>query len=607
MIKVILNCLPPARVDTPSAALSILKAHLVQHGIETDVLYWNLLLDRVPPHFERNTDAIHLDLLPYLYLIAGEYGDDIAQSKANAYVKARLPERDILNDSSDYLRETGKALDETFGTELSRYSADNRLLFGISCKYEQWIPGIVLAKYVKRFLPDSRIVIGGLGNRDKAMAIMKVCSLFDFAIWGEGEYPLLQLCRALDSKHAGLDRIPRLLFREGNCLSVSHMEAGDLYDMNSRVFADHDDYFACLEALGRGGSPVILPLESTRGCTWNACRFCVYSDGCKARKKEPAVLMDEIGHLLDRYGTPYFAFMDNDIVANDHGRLEAMLDGLISIREHREIHFIAEVIHKGFTGDIMEKLPRAGFGRIHFGYESLSDRLLAKMKKRTNFSDNIFFVKFARKFGIRLPSANIICGVPGEEDMDVLECIDNLHFLRFYFDKDFFRHNIIPLRLAGHSEFHAMVPEEELVRFDENEIFHLLPREMTRNADRFSLFDFSSPHRGLWDVFASLNDFYYSHVYSYGIHREEDRIIYRELFDGEPVVELLLGDLAHRVLQAVNARIVDLGGLLESLREHDGVTDRTPVLAILDFLKARHLVYFNEAYRSIVSVIDTDA
>jgi len=606
LIKVILNCLPPARVDTPSAALSILKAHLTQHGIKTDVLYFNLLLDQVLPHFERNTDAIHLDLLPYLYLIAGEYGDNIAQSKANAYVKAHLPERDILNDSSDYLGGTGKALDETIGMELSRYSADSRLLFGISCKYEQWIPGIVLAGYVKRFFLDSRIVIGGLGNRDKATAVMKICSLFDFAIWGEGEYPLLELCRALDSEHTRLDRIPRLLFREGNSLKGSQIETGEFYDMNGRAFADHDDYFACLEALGRGGSAAILPLESTRGCTWNACRFCVYSDGCKTRQKEPTVLMDEIGQLLDRYGTPYFAFMDNDIVANDHERLEGMLDDLISIRKDREIHFIAEVIHKGFTKDIIEKLPRAGFGRIHFGYESLSDRLLAKMKKRTNFSDNIFFVKFARKFGIRLPSANIICGAPGEEDMDVLECIDNLHFLRFYFDKDFFRHNIIPLRLAGHSEFHDMIPEEELVRFDENEIFHLLPREMTRNADRFSLFDFSSPRSGLWDVFSSLNDFYYNHVYSYGIHREEGRILYRELFDGEPVVELFLGDLAHRILQAANARIVDLNSLLDSLKEDGGAMDKASVLVTLDLLKARHLLYFNETYRSIVSVIDTD-
>lgn len=605
-MKVILNCLPPARVDTPSAALSILKAHLVQHGVETEVLYWNILLDGLLPSFERNTDAIHFELLPFLYLIAGEHGDDIAQSKANAWMKSQLPMHDILNDNSDYLAGTGKVLDKTMEDRLLRYSQGEPLLFGISCKYEQWIPGIVLAGYVKRFFPDSRIVIGGLRNRDRAIAVMKTCGLFDFAVWGEGEYPLLELSRFLDGGYGRLDAIPRLVFREDGSLLTSGSETGEFYDMNSGTFADHDDYFACLQARGRGDAAVILPLESTRGCTWNACRFCVYSDGCKNRKKDPAVLREEIHRLLDRYDTPYFAFMDNDIVANDHGRLETMLDDLISIRSRREVHFIAEVIHKGFTREIMEKLPRAGFGRVHFGYESLSDRLLAKMNKRTSFSDNIFFVKFARKFGIKLPSANIICGVPGEEDIDILECIDNLHFLRFYFDRDLFRHNIIPLRLADHSEFHDMVPAEELVKFDGSEIFHLLPAEMKKGVDRFSLFDFSAPPNALWEVFAQLNDFYYSHAYSYSIHREEEHIIYREFFDAEPVVELALDDAAYRILRETNTGIPDVNDLLRSLREHDRAMDEAFVLAALSGLKEKHLVYFNEACGPIISVIDTD-
>jgi len=605
-MKVILNCLPPARTDTPSAALSILKAHLTTNGVETLVIYWNILLDGILPSFERNTDTIHFDLLPYLYLIAEEHGDDIARSRANAYVKAELPERDVLNDSSDYLGGTRRVLDKRIASELSRYSPDEPLLFGISCRYEQWIPGMVLAGYVKRLFTDARIVIGGLGSRDRAAAGMKMCGLFDYAIWGEGEYPLLELVRALDGGNAGLAAVPRLLFREGGTLRNSDTETGRFFDMNSGVFADHDDYFSCLEALGKDTSAVILPLESTRGCTWNACRFCVYSDGMRTRKREPSRVTEEVRRLLDRHHTPYFAFMDNDIVANDPERLESVLDDLISLREQREINFIAEVIHKGFTKRIMEKLPRAGFGRIHFGYESLSDSLLAKMGKKTNFSDNIFFVKFARKSGIKLPSANIICGIPSEEDVDILACMDNLHFLRFYYDNEFFRHTIIPLRLAGHSRFHDMVPADELGRFNENEIFRLLPGVMTEGIDRFALFDFSAPHNTLWNAFAKINDFYYNHTYSYTVRREEGDVIYREFFDGAPVLELVLGDVASAILRETNERILDLRDLLTSLRERDPQTDETSVRAALDALKARHLVYFGETYGSIISVIDAD-
>lgn len=603
-MKVILNCLPPARLDTPSAPLSILKAHLMNNGIDARVIYWNLLLDGILPPFERNTDAIHFDLLPYIYLIAEEQKDDIAQGKANAYVKAELPGRDILNDNSDYLGGTREVLNERIGRELSRYSPDERLLFGISCRYEQWIPGMVLAGYVKRLFANAKIVIGGLGSLDRAAALMRMVDLFDFAIWGEGEYPLLDLIHVLDEGNTGFAAVPRLLFRVGDTIRHSDTERAEFFDMDSETFADYEDYFTCLAALGRDDRAVILPLESTRGCTWNVCRFCVYSDGMKTRKREPARVVEEVRRLLDRYHTPYFAFMDNDIAANDPERLEKMLDGLLSLRERRDVNFIAEVIHGGLTKAIMEKLPRAGFGRIHFGYESLSDNLLAKMRKKTTFSDNIFFVKLARKSGIRLPSANIICGIPSEEDIDILTCMDNLHFLRFYYDREFFRHIIIPFRLAGHSRFHDTIPADELGRFNGNEIFDLLPRGITEGIDRFSLFDFSASHNSLWDAFAKMNDFYYSHTYSYTIRREEEKVIYREFFDGEPVLELALGDIASAVLREVNEHILDFGDLLTALRERHPQTEEASVLAALDGLRAKHLVYFGDAYESIISVID---
>jgi hypothetical protein len=241
--KVILNALPPARLDTPSAALSILKAFLVHHGIETELIYWNFLLEGLLPAFNRNTDAIHFDLLPYLYLVAGEYGDPIAQSKANAFIKSQLPYRDILNDNSDYLAGARQALDDAVSQELSRFPNDTTLLFGIPCKYEQWIPGLVLSGYIKKFFPSSKIVIGGLRNRQRAESIMSIGPHFDFAVWGEGEYPLLELARLLDADNADFGRIPRLVFRDGRSLSCSGRDKGSFYDLNSKIFPDFSDYF----------------------------------------------------------------------------------------------------------------------------------------------------------------------------------------------------------------------------------------------------------------------------------------------------------------------------------------------------------------------------
>jgi hypothetical protein len=113
----------------------------MKNGIETSVIYWNILLEEILPSFRENTDTIHFDLLPYLYLIAEEQGDDIARSKANALVKAELPERDILNDKSDYLGETRGILDERIGRELSRYSRRRDCFSGYPAGTSNGSPG----------------------------------------------------------------------------------------------------------------------------------------------------------------------------------------------------------------------------------------------------------------------------------------------------------------------------------------------------------------------------------------------------------------------------------------------------------------------------------
>jgi len=607
MTKVILNALPPARIDTPSAALSILKAFLLHHGIETGIVYWNLRLDRLMPASGKNTDMIHYDLLPYLYRISEEYDDGVSKAKANAEMKSLFPFRDLRNDNSDYFGDVKNILDEMISRELSTCSDPGQLLFGISCKYEQWVSGIVLATWIKKNLPGSRIVIGGLRNREKAESLLKICRAFDYAIWGEGEYPLLELCRAIDGGTGDFHSVPRLVFRKGDVLQSSDTDASEFFDMNSGITPDYDDYFRDIETSIPNPAAVILPLESGRGCTWNACRFCVYGKGYKTRKKDHEVLKKEILHLLEKYKTPFFAFMDNDIVANDPERLENILDDLISIRESRNIHFIAEVIPKQISRETIRKFPGAGLGQVHFGYESLSDSLLTKMRKRTNFSDNLFFIKFARKYNIKLPSANIIQGAIGETDTDILECIDNLHFLRFYFDKHRFRHNLIPLRVAKYSGFYDMIEEDKLIQWDENRIFGLLPRKMVEGIDRFSLFDFSSRPNFLWELFSKINDFYYGHAYSYGISVEDGRPVYREYFDGELVVERGISDLERRILERSNASILDLDGLLEALgRNHPEGIDEGKVRAALNRLKEGHLVYFQGEYRSIISVLDVD-
>ena len=56
MKRVILHCVPPFAVEYPSPALSVLQMWLTKHGIETSILYWNLLLLRLQRLFMEQSD-----------------------------------------------------------------------------------------------------------------------------------------------------------------------------------------------------------------------------------------------------------------------------------------------------------------------------------------------------------------------------------------------------------------------------------------------------------------------------------------------------------------------------------------------------------------------
>lgn len=49
--KIILNWMPPAMIELPSPAMSILKRYLENHGLDVEIIYWNLLLHDLQKDF----------------------------------------------------------------------------------------------------------------------------------------------------------------------------------------------------------------------------------------------------------------------------------------------------------------------------------------------------------------------------------------------------------------------------------------------------------------------------------------------------------------------------------------------------------------------------
>ena len=90
-------------------------------------------------------------------------------------------------------------------------------LVGISLTaLSQVIPGLTLAHLIRKTMPNTKIVIGGvIPNHlaDKIKKLPQLFTLFDYLIRYEGETPLLRLCQSLKGQ-LPIEQVPNLLYLE---------------------------------------------------------------------------------------------------------------------------------------------------------------------------------------------------------------------------------------------------------------------------------------------------------------------------------------------------------------------------------------------------------
>ncbi|MBU7046379.1 MAG: hypothetical protein HXS54_08060, partial [Theionarchaea archaeon] len=134
--------------------------------------------------------------------------------------------RKLLDDPFFLLiksREELSQLIDAIVTKIDQYIRENNLhkaqCTGFTFKSQQWFMGSYIGSRLKEMNPDMNIVIGGMFNEDQARAFMNVFHQADFAIWGEGEYPLFHLIEAL-KEGKDLNKVPQLVYRDKDIVST---------------------------------------------------------------------------------------------------------------------------------------------------------------------------------------------------------------------------------------------------------------------------------------------------------------------------------------------------------------------------------------------------
>lgn len=621
--KLLLNCLPPTHLYMPSLGCEVLKNFIKkENNIDCEIIYWNHLFQENYSNTKENLFLPDTDLhaiLPFLSILAENNFDNKIRERILFAMQGETPSLKALG--GDHFKEKyTKMMDKTLEiihNQLDNLLTDDVIIFGISAKFDAWIPGIVIAQEVKKRRPDVQCVLGGIEEINAAIALFQQYKVFDFLIWGEGEIPTSLLIDKLINNEINFENIPRLLHRHDNLNTiiknaVNIENENSYYNLREYTEINFDDYFKYANNLNK--IQIQLPIEISRACRWNKCNFCALSWGNTYRVQKFNNVITQIRNLYLKYKINSFFFVDNDIVGRNMKEFEIFLDQLIELSSDLAVDFDfhADILHLGFNKKIIKKLSLAGFKSIQIGYEGISDSMLKKLNKSTTFAENLLFIKFAQKYDIKITITGLIIGIPHEIEEDVFESTNNLHFLRFFLskDQDKLQHRFAELMLFYETRFWEMLPETEREKFNMHPLNEFLSNDFLNNKYvKYSLLGQYRvpPLMVKWNSFMTISNHYEKSDYKYYLIENEGFINYMEYKDEQKIESLTFDQPEYwDVLKIANDEIISFTKLYQIINKRYNEISKERLLEIVNELEKNYLLYSSNDNSKIISVIDTD-
>ena len=251
-------------------------------------------------------------------------------------------------------------------------------LLGVSVTaVNQVVPAFALSGWMRKVNPLCRIVWGGqwvTHVMDRPQELAPLFDIVDGMVAGEGEVPLEKLLR-YEMNGDDWENVPNLYRRLGSEV-VAPKQVFQSPDLNHLPTPDFEGI-----PLREFDYPETLPLQTSRGCSWNHCRFCSYVILDPVYKKRNVdQVADDIEALMSRYPIKEIAFTDA-IMEPKHflAVADEILSRGIKIRWRGFGRF-----DRRFPADAFKNLADAGLSFVIWGMESASDRILTLMKKGTN-------------------------------------------------------------------------------------------------------------------------------------------------------------------------------------------------------------------------------
>lgn len=255
-----------------------------------------------------------------------------------------------------------------------------------NCNFERpvfFLPEIrdQVVRVLREHAPRAPLVVGGAAVNVCPQEILDYLDA-DYAIVGEGEVGLPELCRALEAGREPHDLPGVLVGRGRRSLLRVHSsgeppagrawvaELGDAGSSELTRWVELRRYHAL-------GTP--YPIQTKRGCALE-CSYCVYNniEGRRYRLRDPARVVDEI-EAVTAHGVRHVEFVDSTFnLPLSHARaLCAELE-----RRKLDVELSTMGLNPAGVGDeLVDWMKRAGFTTLMCTPESASEVTLASLGK----------------------------------------------------------------------------------------------------------------------------------------------------------------------------------------------------------------------------------
>ncbi len=404
---------------------------------------------------------------------------------------------------------------------------ENPGIVGFSSLTPNFFKAVKTAKKIKRLAPRIPVIIGGHHATILPKEVIKE-KCFDLVVVGEGELTFLEIMKKfkkdpkLFKNRKKLEKIHGIGFRNSRRIILTtprkFIEDLDRLPLPARHLFDMKKYVPLPNQYIR--KPV-TNIVAIRGCPFN-CSYCSANSvfGRKIRAKSPKRVVEEIKHLIGKYGIKEISFWD-DTITVDNKWVNELCD--LIIKEKLDIAWSCYGRVNTVDARLLKKMKRAGCWNIFYGIEAASPKLLNIVNKQITPEQVRRAVDLTNKAGIE-SRGSFMLGLPGETPELAKETIDfacslNLDYAQFSITtpfpgtklyKEAEKYGVLEKKLYKYNAFNVVfVPfgyknKEEIERLSREAFkrFYLRPKYILRRLKGIMSFeDFIRNVKGLRLVF----------------------------------------------------------------------------------------------------------